>query len=134
MEMAARNFSHVLDELGGIDGDASALSEARARVSADLGFVVTALGPQKPAPQQKGRWYGEIPEKPEMAPRLTLPELEVKVGKAASPEELRRLRRQFARFNHPDQREDTPANAEMAAANQLIDKAIAAFQQQRREA
>jgi hypothetical protein len=131
MEMAARSFNRMLDELGGIDEDASALSEARARISADLGFMVTALGPQKAAPQQKGRWYGEIPEKPEIAPRLTFAELEAKIKEAASAEELRRLRRQFARFNHPDQRDDSPANAEMAAANRLIDEAIAAFQQRR---
>jgi len=126
--MAARSFSRVLDELGGMEEDGSALSEARARVPAGLGLAVTALGSQeKAAPEQKPRWYGEIPEKPDTIPRLTLPELKEKIAGAACLEELRRLRRQFARFNHPDQRGDSPANAEMAAANRLIDEAIAAF-------
>lgn len=130
--MAAQSFNRVMDELGGVDEGGTALGDPQFRVSADLGFVVTALGPQKKtAPERKAYWYGEIPEKPDTAPRLTLPELKQKIGEAASMEELRRLRRQFARFNHPDQREDSPANAEMAMANRLIDEAIAAFRQRR---
>jgi hypothetical protein len=126
--MMARSFSHVLDELGGTDEDGNALGEPQLRVSADLGFVVTALGPQKKAgPERKAHWYGEIPERPDATPRLTLPELKTKIAGAVSMEELRRLRRQFARFNHPDQREDSPANGEMAVANRLIDEAIAAL-------
>ena len=127
--MIARSFNLVLDELGDPGEDGNALSEARSKISADLGFTVTALGPQKKAATEpKPRWYGEIiPEKPDATPRLTLPELKEKIAHAASPEELRRLRRQFARFNHPDQRDDSPAHADMAVANRLIDEALAAM-------
>ena len=64
-------------------------------------------------------------------PRLSLSDLISHIGKASSMEELNRLRRQFAMCNHPDHREDAPATAEMAAANRLIDDAIASLRQER---
>jgi hypothetical protein len=134
--MVARSFNRVLEDLGiaeeELDG---ALSEPKLRVSARAGFVVAALGPEKSTGfQPKSTRYedtseGTSKELP-LTPQLSLPELASQIGKAVSMEELRRLRRQFARFSHPDHSEDASATSEMAAANRLIDDAIASLRQE----
>jgi hypothetical protein len=131
--MMARSFSRVLEELGSAaeDGDA-ALSEPQFRVSAGVGLMVTALGPERMnGSQPKSPRYEEMPEEPEPAPQLSLSDLTSQIGEATSMAELCRLRRQFARCNHPDHREDSPATAEMAAANRLVDDAIASLRKRR---
>ncbi|MGO9485856.1 MAG: hypothetical protein ACLPX9_14920 [Rhodomicrobium sp.] len=125
------SFSRVLEELGGAeeDGDKN-LSEPHFRVSARAGLTVTELGPQtRTRPQQKTGRYEIMPEEPQVPPQLSLSELTSQIGKAASMEELCHLRRQFARVSHPDHHEDPSATSEMAAANRLIDDAIASLRE-----
>ncbi len=126
------SFSRVLEELGGAeeeDGDQN-LGEPHFRVSARAGLTVTELGPQtRTRPQQKTGRYEVMPEEPQVPPQLSLSELTSQIGKAASMEELCHLRRQFARVSHPDHHEDPSATSEMAAANRLIDDAIASLRE-----
>ncbi len=133
--MMARSFSRVLEELGSAeeDGDGT-LAEPQFKVSAGVGLMVTALGPQRNSGSlRKSAQYEEMHEEPEPLPQLSLPELESQIGGATTMEELRRLRRQFARSSHPDRSEDASATSEMAAANRLIDDAIAALRERREE-
>ena len=130
--MMARSFSRVLEELGAAEEDGDrALGEPQFRVSAGVGLMVTALGLEKKnGSRQKSLRYEEMPEEPEPVPQPSLSDLISQIGKASSMEELCRLRRQFARFCHPDHSEDASATAEMAAANRLIDDAIASMRQE----
>ena len=130
--MMARSFSRVLEELGGAEEDGDrVLGEPQFRVSAGVGLMVTALGLEKKnGSRQKSLRYEEMPEEPEPVPQPSLSDLISQIGKATSMEELCRLRRQFARFCHPDHSEDASATAEMAAANRLIDDAIASLRQE----
>lgn len=125
------SFSRVLEEIGGAEGDGDRdLAEPRSRVSARAGLTVTELGSQKSTqPQQKTSRYEEMPEDPQAPPPLSLSDLASQIAKAASLEELRRLRRQFARLSHPDCREDPSATSEMAEANRLIDDAITSLRE-----
>jgi hypothetical protein len=132
-DMMARSFSRVLNDLGGAEETwESALSEPQLRVSASVGSMVAALGPEKRnglgrAPLR----YEELPEEKQPEPQLSLSDLVSQTGKATSMDELRRLRRQFARLSHPDRCDDSSANSEMAAANRLIDDAIASLRKRR---
>jgi hypothetical protein len=103
------------------------LGEPQLRVSARAGFMVAALGPKKKEGfRRKSPRYEAMPdEPPRPEPQISLPDLESQIGKANSMEELCRLRRQFARASHPDCCGDSSATSEMAAANRLIDDAIA---------
>ncbi len=129
-----RSFSRVLNDLGGAEETwESALGEPQFRVSARAGSIVASLGPlKKKEPRRQSPHYEAAPdEPPQPEPQLSLPDLERQVGKAASMEELCRLRRQFARASHPDCCGDSSAASEMAVANRLIDDAIAALRGRR---
>ena len=125
----ARSFIRVLNDLGGAEETwERALGEPQPRVSAGVGSMVAALGPEKKngigrAPLR----YEELPEEQQPKPQLSLSDLVSQIGKATSMDELRRLRRQFARLSHPDRCDDLSATSEMAAANRLIDDAIASL-------
>jgi hypothetical protein len=130
MDVMVRSFSRVLNDLGGAEETwESALGEPRLRVSARAGFVVAALGPKKKdGSRRQPPGYEAMPdEPPQPEPQLSLSDLESQIGKAGSMEQLCRLRRQFARASHPDCCGDSSATSEMAAANRLIDDAIASL-------
>ena len=130
--MIAASFGQLLEQLRTPEQDGeAALSEPAFKVSAGVGLVVLALTPEKRAiPQQMPSRYEELPEEPQSAPQLSLADLKRQIGEAASAPELRRLRRLFARQSHPDLCGDSFAASEMAAANRLIDNAIASLQEQ----
>ena len=129
----ARSFSRVMNDLGGAEESwESALGEPQLRVSAGVGSMVAALGPEKKL--RIGRSplrYEELPEEQQPKPRVSLSDLVSQIGKATSMDELRRLRRQFARLSHPDRCDDSSATSEMAAANRLVDDAIASLRKRR---
>ena len=129
----ARSFTRVLNDLGGAEETwERASGEPKLRISAGVGSMVAALGPEKK--NRTGRpplRYAEMPEEPQPAPRLAFSDLAGEIGKATSMEELCRLRRQFARLSHPDRCDNSSATSEMAAANRLIDDAIASLRKRR---
>ncbi len=132
--MIGASFGQLLEQLRTPEEEgAGTLSEPGFKVSAGVGLTVLALTPEKKAISQPGRSrYEEIPEEPQGAPQLSLGDLRSQIGKATSASELRRLRREFARQSHPDRCGDSSAAPEMAAANRLIDNAIASLRGQRR--
>jgi hypothetical protein len=127
--MAANTFGKLLQELGvREEGLSNRSNERHFRVSDDVGLMVLTLAPQKEmSSRRKAYSYEEIPEEPQITPQLSLAELASRAGKATSAAELRRLRREFARFRHPDHcggASNPVATAEMADANRLIDDAM----------
>jgi hypothetical protein len=133
MDTMARSFSRVLNDLGGAEESwESALGEPQLRISAGVGSMVAALGPEKKNGIGRApRRYEELPEEQQPKPQLSLSDLVSQIGKATSMDELRRLRRQFARLSHPDRCDDSSATSEMAAANRLVDDAIASLRKRR---
>ncbi len=127
--MIGASFSQLLEQLRTPEEEGDErLSEPGFKVSDGVGLMVLALTPQKkPNSQQVRPRYEEIPEEPQSAQPFSLGDLASEIGKVTSAGELRRLRRQFARLSHPDRCRDSSAASEMAAANRLIDDALASL-------
>ncbi|MGO8953118.1 MAG: hypothetical protein ACLPWS_22025 [Rhodomicrobium sp.] len=130
--MSAGTFARLLDELNGReDVKNSGLGGPLSRVSSSVGLTMLDLAPQTDAGSpHKTPYYEEVPDEPQIAPRLSLSDLASSIGKATTAGELRRLRRSYARACHPDRRkaaDHSAATSEMAAANELIDRAIASL-------
>ncbi|HWJ19812.1 MAG TPA: hypothetical protein VNR65_13905 [Geobacterales bacterium] len=128
--MSIENFSAVLGKLsenGGnpeLDGPAFRVSTKVAEVMLSLGAAI-ARNAVRASP-----YYEETLDSAPVPAPLSLSELKEQVTRATSIAELRGLRRRFARCSHPDRHndsEDSTATSEMAAANQLIDKAISSM-------
>jgi len=135
--MSAATFARLLDALDGQeDVKIPDLGGPLSKVSSDVGLTMLNLAPQKDATSpHKRHYYEEAPEEPQIAPRLSLSDLASLAGKATTAGELRRLRRSFARTCHPDRREAADhcaATSEMAAANELIDRAIISLRRRTR--
>ena len=132
--MSIENFSAVLGKLsenGGnpeLDGPAFRVSTKVAEVMLSLGAAI-ARSAVRASP-----YYEETLDSAPVPAPLSLPELKEQVTRATSIAELRGLRRRFARCSHPDRHndsKDSTATSEMAAANQLIDKAISSMRSPR---
>ncbi len=127
--MPIEKFSELLGRLKGTENDSDAqLNRPAFPVSSGVALVMLSLGAGRLKVSGRSRgYYEEMLEGTPVAPPLSLSELKLQITRATSIEELRRLRRKFARCSHPDchQASDEPAAAsEMAAANRLIDEAL----------
>ncbi len=125
--MSIENFSAVLGKLSDhgrnpeLDGPAFRVSTKVAEVMLSLGVAI-ARSAARASP-----YYEETLDSTPLPPPLSLSELKERVTRATSIAELCGLRRRFARCSHPDRhndRKDSTATIEMAAANQMIDEAI----------
>ena len=127
--MPIENFSVLLGRLGSsenggnpdLDGPAFRVSTKVAEVmlSLDAAFARSAV--------RASPYYEETLVSAPIPAPLSLSELKEQIARATSIAELGGLRRRFARCSHPDRhndRADSTATCEMAAANQMIDEAI----------
>lgn len=124
--MKAKGFHQLLEQLREENAEEQERRDAF-KVSAGVGLAVLSLAPEKKAAAAMPCRYEETPAKQRSEPPLSLAGLPGEIAKAATVRELRRLRRQFARQSHPDRCAAAGATPEMAAANRLIDDAIAAL-------
>lgn len=96
------------------------------KLSAGVGLTVLSLAPQIKADRtEMAPRYEPLPAEQLTEPSLSLADLPSEIAKAATVRDLRRIRRRFARLCHPDRCSDS--SGDMAAANRLIDDAIAAL-------
>ncbi len=129
--MPIEKFNELLGRLGGVDTDNNQPAGPAFRVSSGVAAVMLSLGAggAKDFGRSHG-YYEEMLDGAPPAPPLSFSELKLQVAQAASLDELRRLRRKFARCSHPDchhASKDAAAASEMAAANRLIDEAISSL-------
>ncbi len=127
--MPVENFSALLGRLSPPEKDSDLEPGGPVfRVSSNVALVVCSLTAGRTVNIiRSGGYYDEMTEEAPSAPPISLQELKGLVEKATSIEELRRLRRNFARQSHPDRlkaAENSAATSDMAAANKLIDEAI----------
>ena len=129
--MPIEKFNELLGRLTGLDTDNNQAGGPAFRVSSDVALVMLSLGACRA--KEFGRshgYYEEMLDGAPAAPPLSFSELKLQIARATSIDELGRLRRKFARCNHPDchhASEDAAAASEMAAANRLIDEAISSL-------
>jgi hypothetical protein len=127
--MKAETFGQLLAQLGLLEETAGKREAGpHFRFSAGAGLAVLSLAPQKAGGPAHRAWnYEEVLEERQAAPPISLADLAREIAKATTIQELRRLRRAFARLRHPDQCHagaGQAATSEMAAANRLIDDAM----------
>ena len=131
--MPVKDFSGLLGKLNDLDKE-SQFDHGRGavRVSSSVAHVVWSLAAGRaPNFSRPAAYYEDAAaERMPDAQPPSLADLKEEIASAKSVGDLRRLRRRFARVGHPDSRkktETTSATYQMAAANELIDKAIMAM-------
>jgi hypothetical protein len=132
--MPVEDFNELLGKLREQDRDQIDPNGSTYRVSHNVADVVLSLAASQTSGGARAAAYyeGELNLPPPPQPP-SLADLKRQISDAASVSDLRRLRRSFARWSHPDRRnepDDAYANFQMAAANELIDKAILSFRLQ----
>jgi hypothetical protein len=130
--MPVEDFSALLGTLSSLQKDPLEESSPITRVSSSVAHAVFSLGAGQTArsAQRPSIYYEEIVGTPPAQQPPSLADLRRQVAEASSVGELHHLRRSFARACHPDCRgrsEGYAATYEMAAANELIDRAIASM-------
>jgi hypothetical protein len=130
--MPVEDFSALLGTLSSLQRDQLEESSPITRVSSGVAHAVFSLGAGQTAnsAQRPSIYYEEVVATAPAAQPPSLADLRRQVAEATSIGELHRLRRSFARACHPDRRgrsEGYSATYEMAAANELIDRAIASM-------
>jgi hypothetical protein len=130
--MPVEDFNELLGRLSEEDRDQIDPNGSTYRVSHNVADVVLSLAAGRASSGARAVAYYEgaldLPPPPQPP---SLADLKRQIADAASIADLRRLRRSFASWSHPDRRSEANhayANFQMAAANELIDKAILAFQ------
>ncbi len=134
--MPIEKFSELLGRLRGSDTDNNQLGGPAFRVSSGVALVMLSLGAGFKESGRSRGYYDEMLDGALAVPPLSLSELKLQIARATSVEELRRLRRKFARCSHPDchqASEDAAATSDMAAANRLIDEAISSLRRRLEE-
>jgi hypothetical protein len=134
--MPVEDFNELLGKLREHDRDQIDPNESTYRVSHNVADAMLSLAASRPLVGARAVAYyeGELNLPPSPQPP-SLADLKRQIAGAGSVSDLRRLRRSFARWSHPDRRseaDDAYANFQMAAANELIDKAILALRGQAR--
>ncbi len=127
--MPIEKFNELLGRLSGLDAENNKLGGPAFKVSSGVALMMLSLGAGRAKDFGRSRgYYEEMLDGAPAAPPLSFSELKLQIARATSIDELRRLRRKFARCSHPDcHSEDTAAATEMAAANRLIDEAISSL-------
>jgi hypothetical protein len=130
--MPVEDFSALLGTLSSLRKDQLEESSPITRVSSSVAHAVLSLGAGQTAKSaaRPSIYYDEIVGTPPAPRAPSLADLRRQVAEASSIGELHHLRRSFARACHPDCRgrsEGYSATYEMAAANELIDRAIASM-------
>jgi hypothetical protein len=133
--MKAETFSRLLEQLVE-EAWERRINEPHSKLSTSIAAAMVEVFAQKaPCPDRKPQPYGEMLEEPQIVAEHSLSELKAQISKAASAEDLRRLRREFAKHLHPDHcagPSHDAATSDMAAVNRLIDEAMAAIRRNRR--
>jgi hypothetical protein len=127
--MPVEDFSALLGTLSSLQKDPLEESSPITRVSSSVAHAVFSLGAGQTvnSAQRPSIYYEEIVGTPPSPQPPSLADLKRQVEQASSIAELHYLRRSFARACHPDRRgrsEGYSATYEMAAANEMIDRAI----------